>query len=361
MSIIINTVDDLVWLLRNSKAMRAAAIRELLPGERRAGDDPSLVEFDGTVVAQKVLSAVIRTGNNQCPAHVVDVLQGSLTKAIRDLGHDKLSMHGIERETAREDILDVVDQLVACDFLAKTSGTHPTLHVTAHGRRFLNNRENITLLRVYDPELYEKLRILRKEVSDEQGVPAYVVFTNAALRRMASELPLNHASLANIKGVGAKGVGRYGDVFIAAIADHIGVTLESPSRPLPDDGIPLYAEFPQAEAEAIRPQSTAEKFLTRLLDRTVRIIDENPEPHQTLEDAITAAVSTLKEREAFIITQRFGLDNGRERTLQEIGDGLGISRERVRQLESRALRKLRHPQRRRPLEALIEDDEPPGP
>ena len=68
----------------------------------------------------------------------------------------------------------------------------------------------------------------------------------------------------------------------------------------------------------------------------------------------------LRERDAYIVSHRFGLEDGRERTLRKIGLSLGISGERVRQIEKRALRKLRHPTRSRPLEALLESDATPG-
>ena len=153
---IVNTVEDLVRLLRENEEFRAAARRELFTGQERRETDRPLVEFDGTVVAQKVLSAVIRTGESYAAAHVVDVLQGGLSSTVLELGHDRLSVFGIEREMDRDELLAIVDQLVERELAARTSRTHPALYVTPRGRAFLKDRETITLLRAAgDPPLQE--------------------------------------------------------------------------------------------------------------------------------------------------------------------------------------------------------------
>jgi RNA polymerase primary sigma factor len=68
-----------------------------------------------------------------------------------------------------------------------------------------------------------------------------------------------------------------------------------------------------------------------------------------MREQINRVLSTLTPREARILRMRFGLHDGRTYTLEEIGDKFGLTRERIRQLEGRALRRLRHPRRRRLL------------
>ena len=68
-----------------------------------------------------------------------------------------------------------------------------------------------------------------------------------------------------------------------------------------------------------------------------------------MREALEEALSTLPTREARILRLRFGLQDGRSHTLGEIGQKFGLTRERIRQLEKRALRQLRHPCRFRPL------------
>jgi RNA polymerase primary sigma factor len=73
--------------------------------------------------------------------------------------------------------------------------------------------------------------------------------------------------------------------------------------------------------------------------------------NQTLRNMIQSILSTLDDKEQEIVNMRFGLDDGRIRTLKETGDYFQISRERVRQIESKAISKLKHPSR---LKALME-------
>jgi RNA polymerase primary sigma factor len=64
---------------------------------------------------------------------------------------------------------------------------------------------------------------------------------------------------------------------------------------------------------------------------------------------------TLNPREASIIKMRFGLEDGTERTLEEVGENFQVTRERIRQIEAKALRKMRHPSRSRRLRAFLDD------
>ena len=72
---------------------------------------------------------------------------------------------------------------------------------------------------------------------------------------------------------------------------------------------------------------------------------ENAATEQLLADDILRVLDTLTQKEKAVIQLRFGIDSGQERTLEEVGRMLRITRERVRQLEFRALKKLRHPER----------------
>ena len=105
------------------------------------------VAYDGTVIAQQVLSAIIRTGQRFGASHIVGVLRGSRAKRIVQRGHDKLRVHGVARGLSRHDLFDVVDQLVRRGLVAHEMGEFPTLSVTQLGRDFLRKRETIELVR----------------------------------------------------------------------------------------------------------------------------------------------------------------------------------------------------------------------
>lgn len=76
---------------------------------------------------------------------------------------------------------------------------------------------------------------------------------------------------------------------------------------------------------------------------------EDAAAYAMLQDQISKLLNTLTDREQRVLTLRFGLDDGRTRTLEEVGKEFKVTRERIRQIEAKALRKLRHPSRARML------------
>ncbi len=205
--------------------------------------DPATT-YDGTEIAQKALSAIIRTGQRFGQSHIVKVLRGSRARRVLELGHDNLSVYGIARHISRDDLNDVIDQLVDKGLAARrTDGDYPTLYVTPEGRRFLDERDTVTLARTSpapardggapDPDLYEILRALRKKIADDMSVPAFVVFGDATLRQMASHMPLDRDSFLQVKGVGQSKLEQFGDDFIAAIRDHAPARAASSSAAPP--------------------------------------------------------------------------------------------------------------------------------
>jgi RNA polymerase primary sigma factor len=86
--------------------------------------------------------------------------------------------------------------------------------------------------------------------------------------------------------------------------------------------------------------------------------DQTPSPMEVtyksmLRDKIDEVLNSLSPREARILRLRFGLDNGRSYTLEEVGQKFGLTRERIRQIEGKALRQLRHPQKARQLKDYL--------
>ena len=189
--------------------------------------------YDGAEIAQKALSAVIRTGERFGVNHVVDVLRGSRSSRILQFRHDDLRVHGSAADMSADDLKDVIDQLIDKGLAARrTDREYPTLYVTDRGREVLKRRETVTLVRrapppaeaegEFDAALFEKLRALRKRLADEMDVPAFVVFSDAALRQMAIHAPQDRDSFIRIKGVGESKLRQFGDRFIAMIREHTG-------------------------------------------------------------------------------------------------------------------------------------------
>ena len=104
-------------------------------------------EFDATEIAQKVLSAVVRTGERFGTAYVIRVLLGSRDKRILEMGHQQLSVYGIARDWGRSELREVIGLLQAKGFLAQSNADYPMLAVTPEGREFLRRRDALVLSR----------------------------------------------------------------------------------------------------------------------------------------------------------------------------------------------------------------------
>ena len=210
--------------------------------ESCGGCDVCLAEredFDATIIAQKILSAVIRAGERFGIGYISQVLRGSKAERVIRLGHDKLSVYDIVDDFSDADIREISSILLDKGLLYKTSAEYATLGVSKAGRAFLKSGERLILALPkksepeldeaasrsrgaiqYDRSLFEKLRALRRRIADNSGVPPYVVFGDATLQQMARYVPQNLNSLSRISGVGAVKLKRYGDEFLATICEH---------------------------------------------------------------------------------------------------------------------------------------------
>jgi ATP-dependent DNA helicase RecQ len=196
--------------------------------------------FDGTLAAQKFLSCVYRIREkNQFGAglnHVVEVLTGADTEKIRRWEHTQLSTFGIGKEHSRPEWAAIGRELIRLGFLRQTADKFSVLELTPEGRNILTRRLPVTLTRpVTAPEtkshragdiscdeaLFERLRELRKRLADERDVPAYIVFSDVALRQMARDYPETERDFARISGVGERKLREFGEVFLREIASHL--------------------------------------------------------------------------------------------------------------------------------------------
>ena len=198
-------------------------------------------EFDATVIAQKILSAAIRTGERFGVNYLVDVLRGSANKAVRSRGHHELSVFGIARDVETDELKELVRSLVSKGLLAQQGSGYPTLGVSPQGRSFLNSREQLTLTRpkhapaarqsalnqngeretAYDTRLFDELAALRLQLATEREVPAYVIFGNKALQQMAFHTPQTEAEFAKISGVGDAKLREFSEPFLKVITEYL--------------------------------------------------------------------------------------------------------------------------------------------
>jgi ATP-dependent DNA helicase RecQ len=190
--------------------------------------------WDGTIAAQKLLSAVYRLRNERRQrfgaGHVIDILLGKQTPKVMQHGHDTLTVFGIGTDLRDTEWRGIVRQLLAQRLLA-VEGDYGTLVLTDASAQVLRKQRPVMLRR--EPErppkaprarkagtvpdlpaqalpVFERLRAWRSERAKDQGVPAYVVFSDATLREIATTTPSSLAELSKVNGIGETKLARYG-------------------------------------------------------------------------------------------------------------------------------------------------------
>jgi ATP-dependent DNA helicase RecQ len=197
--------------------------------------------FDGTVHAQKFLSCVYRIharhGFGFGLGHIVDVLRGADTEAIRQRSHNELSTYGIGGELKRGEWQAIGRELLRLGLVACAPGKFATLSLTPAGLEVLRKRTPIVLTKQMeiaeksprikpgaiecDEVLFERLRALRRQLADERSVPAYIIFSDVSLREMARRYPTNSTEFRRIPGVGEQKLKSFGEAFLSKIKSHL--------------------------------------------------------------------------------------------------------------------------------------------
>jgi RNA polymerase primary sigma factor len=129
------------------------------------------------------------------------------------------------------------------------------------------------------------------------------------------------------------------------IAEKMGITPEKVREIQKIAQEPVSLETPIGEEE--------DSHLGDFIEDIDALAPDEAASYLLLQEQIDEVLSTLNEREQRVLRLRFGLDDGRPRTLEEVGREFGVTRERIRQIEAKALRKLRNPQRSKKLKDYL--------
>ncbi len=199
--------------------------------------------WDATEAAQQALSCVYRTGQRFGAGYVIDVLRGKDDERIRRFRHDRLPTFGIGADLDGGRWRSIVRQLVARGLLSVDVDGYGSLRLTPAARPVLRGEARVELrrdarqpaarrgaretgdrvrsvLRPGNQALFDALRARRRELAESQGVPPYVIFHDASLVEMAERQPRSLAEFAEIPGVGAAKLERYGTMFLDIIGAH---------------------------------------------------------------------------------------------------------------------------------------------
>ncbi|MBI4742939.1 MAG: HRDC domain-containing protein, partial [Betaproteobacteria bacterium] len=201
--------------------------------------DPPQV-WDGTVAAQKALSAALRTGQRFGAGHLIDILRGKATEKVKQFGHANLPTFGVGADLDDMGWRSVFRQLLANGLLEADAAAYGALKLTESARPVLKGETGVTLrrqaLRVKQKTAHEKkrapvgrsadddsplfalLRNWRAEKAREQGVPAYVILHDRTLRELAAHRPNSPEALLEVPGIGLAKAERYGEALLELLA-----------------------------------------------------------------------------------------------------------------------------------------------
>jgi ATP-dependent DNA helicase RecQ len=193
--------------------------------------------WDGTEPAQKLMSAIYRTGQRFGTGHVIDVLLGKTSEKSARFGHDSLSVFGIGQEHSLKTWQSITRQIVAAGYVDVDHAQYGALVLTEKARPVLRGEERIRLrkdrsasglkntrtsraasladeLDQEDRLLFDRLRRLRTQIARDQSVPPYVVFPDATLAGIAAARPVTPDSLLSVSGIGQSKLDKYGEAVL---------------------------------------------------------------------------------------------------------------------------------------------------
>ncbi|MFT4628906.1 MAG: ATP-dependent DNA helicase RecQ [Arenicella sp.] len=195
--------------------------------------------WDATQAAQKLLSTIYRTGQRFGSGQVIDVLRGKDTAKVKQFGHHKLSTFGIGSDVSDQQWRSILRQLIVQNYLLVNDAQYGAIQLAETARSLLRGEIKLFLredalsskperlkklpLKVdpSDRELWEALKVCRKELAEEQGVPPFHIFHDATLMEMMQYRPKDKTELLTINGIGEVKLERFGEEFLEVLSEHL--------------------------------------------------------------------------------------------------------------------------------------------
>ena len=216
--------------------------------------------FDGTVLTQKALSAVVRAGEKIAVGTCIEILRGMQTPAITRNHYNELKTFGVGKDVSVRDWQAYMLQMLQMGFFEVAYNMHNQMKVTPLGWKVLKGEHQVSLViveneeraprqqrvnrpsrgssipvvhaervifeeemsGVEDKKLFEYLRKIRKNLADEQGYPPYIVLSDKSLHELTRMKPTTLQAFGLISGIGEFKIKKYGDTFIKAIKKYTG-------------------------------------------------------------------------------------------------------------------------------------------
>jgi ATP-dependent DNA helicase RecQ len=191
-------------------------------------DDRDSVDI--TVEAQKIFSCIRRMQERFGISMVASVLKGSKLKKVLEYRFDRLPTYGIMRDLAEKEISDLINVLISEGYLQLSDGQYPVVKLQqlaadvlqGNASVFMKVRKQEQKAAAIDNTLFEQLRLLRREISQREKVPPYIIFTDSTLREMSEIVPTTAAGMLAVKGVGEVKFRNYGGPFLELLQNYAG-------------------------------------------------------------------------------------------------------------------------------------------
>lgn len=209
---------------------------ESFPGEcgmcDSCNDEIELV--DGTVDAQKVLSAIKRVNERFGITYIIDILRGADTARVREYGHNNLPTYGVGKDKSKNYWHGIIDELIGKECIFRDEDHYGVLRITDKGNEILYGKQTFLVAKRHnvkkskvmvsyetgDENLFNTLKTLRREIAKEKGLLPYMIFSDKSLREMSVKLPKDKNAFLDINGVGEIKLESYGSDFLESIREY---------------------------------------------------------------------------------------------------------------------------------------------
>ena len=267
-----------------------------------------LTEFetvDVTVETQKILSCIIRTGQNYGVKMLTDVLRGVPSERIQKARLDHQSTFGIMKQVSAAEIKYIIEKLEEQEYILSVGAGKPILRVTEMSypvprgnagvkirkARQLKSKKSDRDIKTVNSELFDALKVIRLYFAKKKGVPAFVIFSDATLADMCRVMPTTDEEFLSVRGVGANKLEKYGEAFMRVIREYVkehGI-VKSENTPIAEPEDKSYMEKVKANYSVAYAPWTDDE-INRLRDeyKSGMTVSQMSEIHERTKGAIRA-------------------------------------------------------------------------
>ncbi|WP_299607797.1 DNA helicase RecQ [uncultured Tateyamaria sp.] len=263
-------------------------------------DQPAEV-FDGTTAVRKALSAMLRTDEWFGAGHLIDILLGHETDKIRQRGHDNLPTYGVGKEYSKPEWQAVFRQMMGHDLVRPDPERYGALRMTDAALLILRDEARITLRKdtikaaaarrpavksmvsEEDAPLLSALKAKRRALAEAAKVPAYVIFPDRTLIEMAERRPANLDQMAQVSGVGAKKLEKFGAAFLEVINGEAAAVHPSRRKLAGHNAGTIFDQLLAVQAELSRGEDGTDKPLSCTASQLAKVAQMRPDDDAGLE------------------------------------------------------------------------------